>query len=301
MRYVLFCITVLLILTALFLDGCKKEENKDAISPTIQFITDQGFIYKDTILKTGTQFKIGIICKSGTYNITHFNYTLTTNKGKNPVDSGMNNTGFRWENSFSMGTSKTELWSFYVSDRESNSSDTIHITITLDPNSVYGKIVFIPEVILGAQSNTVYPEFYSLTTQKTYDAVQANQNQSMIDLVYFYDSKSGDNNTIASPGSNIDSTLFSEPWPLKSWTVKNTTRFELTTITPVEYNACNNDSLILSNTFPYASGKRKAKNLVSGNIYSFVSQTGIKGLFKVNEVIGTDAGSIKVSLKLQDQ
>jgi hypothetical protein len=119
--------------------------------------------------------------------------------------------------------------------------------------------------------------------------------------VYYYDSKSGDNNTIASPGSNIDSTLFSDPWPLQSWTVKNTTRFEITTISSSEFNDCNNDSLILSNTFPYASGKRKAKNLVAGNIYSYVSQSGKKGIFKVNEVTGTEAGLINISLKQQDQ
>jgi hypothetical protein len=290
-----------MVLSGLLLFGCKKEESKDEIHPTIKFITDSGFIFKDTQLKTGANFKIGIICKSGTYNITHFNYTLITEKGKNPVDSGMNNTGFRWEGSFSKGTSKNEIWSFYITDREGNVSDTIRVIISLDSNSVYGKIVTIPELILGAQSSTIYPEFYSLISLQTYNDAQAYQNQSIIDLVYFYDFKSGDNNTIASPGANIDSTLYTAPWPMSGWTIKNTTRFEITTISPAEFNDCKNDSLILAGTFPYASGKRKAKNLAKDHVYSFVSQTGIKGLFLVNDVIGTEAGSINISLKLQDQ
>jgi hypothetical protein len=130
---------------------------------------------------------------------------------------------------------------------------------------------------------------------------KAYQNQSLIDLVYYFDPITGDNNSIASPGANIDSTLFTGPWPIQSWPVKNTTRFESATISPVSFNSSINDSLILANTFPYASGKRKAKNLTAGNIYSFVSQTGIKGIFKVIDVSGTDAGSIKISLKIQDQ
>jgi len=277
------------------------EENKAGIAPSIHFITDIGFVYKDTTFKTGDKFRIGIICKGISYNITYFNYTLTTEKGKNTVDSGMNSAGFRWETILIKGSSKTETWSFYVSDRESHSSDTIRVKITLDSNSVFGKIIFIPEVTLGAQSNTIYPGFYSLISRQTYTALKAYQNQSMIDLVYYYDPITGDDNSIASPGANIDTTLFTGPWPIKSWSVKNTTRFEFTTITPAEFNSSNNDSLILANTFPFASGKRKAKNLVNGNVYSFVSQTGKKGLFKVNDVIGTDTGSIKISFKIQDQ
>lgn len=301
MRYVLLCISVLFILIGLLFSGCNKEGNDNNIAPTIQFITDSGFVYKDTILKTGDKFKIGIICKGVSHNITYFNYILTNEKGKNSVDSGMNSTGFRWETTLIKGSSKSEIWSFFVRDRESNSSDTIRVKITLDSNSVYGKINFVPEVILGAQSNSVYPEFYSLITRQTYNAAPAFQNQSLIDLVYYYDPITGDNNSIASPGANIDSTLFTGPWPIQSWSVKNTTRFEFTTITSAVFNSSNNDSLILSNTFPYASGKRKAKNLIVGNIYSFVTQSGKKGIFKVNDVSGMDAGSIKLSLKIQDQ
>lgn len=281
--------------------GCKKEEHKEAIAPSIRFVTESGFVFKDTLLKTADKFRIGIICKAGTYNITHYNYTFSNEKGKNAIDSGMNSTGFRWETALSKGSSKAETWSFYVRDREGNASDTIHITIKLDSNSVYGKIISVPEIILGAQDNTVDPEFYSLTTKQTYNAAKAYQNQNLIDLVYYYDPITGDNNSIASPGANIDSTLFTGSNAIKSWLIKNTTRFEYTTLTGTDFNASNNDSLILANTFPFASGKRKAKNLVAGNIYSFVTQNSQKGLFMVNNVSGTNAGSIKISLKIQDQ
>jgi hypothetical protein len=300
MRYVLICISVLLSIFGIFLYGCKKEESLVGNPPTIQFITDSGFVYKDTILKTGDKYRIGIICKGRSYKITYFNYTLTNEKGKSSVDSGMNSIEFRWETVLTKGSSKSDIWAFYVRDRESNSSDTIRIKISIDSNSVYGKINSVPEVVLGAQSNSAYPEFYSVQNFQTFNAIQAYQNQSKIDLVYYYDPITGDNNSIASPGANIDSNLFSGPYPIQWWIVKNTTRFELSSISTSEFNASSNDSLILANTFPFASGKRKAKNLVKDNIYSFVTQSGIKGIFKVNDVSGTDAGFIKISLKIQD-
>jgi hypothetical protein len=301
MRYVLLCISLLTVIILISFAGCRREESKAGIAPVIQFITDSGFIYTDTVLKTGTQFKIGIICKGISNKITCFNYRLTTEHGINSVDSGMNTPGFSWETILTKGSSKTEIWSFFVRDRESNSSDTIRLIISLDSNSVYGKIIDMPEIILGAQSSTVYPGFYSLITRQTYDDLKAYQNQSLIDLLYYFDPVSGDNHTLASPGANIDSTLFTKPWPLQNWTIKNTTRFEYSSVNPAEFNASKNDSLILANTFTYASGKRKAKNLASGNVYSFVSQNGKKGLFKVNDVNGTDSGYIKLSLKIQAQ
>jgi hypothetical protein len=296
MRYVFLCISILSLTYLISLSGCKEDESKAGIAPAIHFITDSGFVFKDTVLKTGSKFKIGIICKGISYNITYFNYSLLTEHGTNRVDSGMNSTGFRWETEISKGSSKTETWLFFVRDRESNSSDTIRFKITLDSNSVYGEIDTAPKLELGAQLYWING-FYSFGMHATCNLQQAYQLQSFIDLIYYYDTKNGENNTIASPGANIDTSVFTGPWAIQNWTVKNTTRFELTTVTTAQFDACLNDSLILSNTFPYASGKRKAKNLATGDVYAFVCQSGIKGLFKVNSVTGTTAGSVNISIK----
>jgi hypothetical protein len=157
--------------------GCKKEDNKAGIAPTIQFIADSGFVYKDTVFKIGAKFKIGIICKGG------FHITLLISIIRYRSEKGKNHCRFRHEFSrwFQMGrhfqikgTFKTEIWSFYVSlTGKVNSSDTIYVTIKLDSNSVYRKNhIYVPELILGAQSNFVYPEFYSLITLQTYNAIQ---------------------------------------------------------------------------------------------------------------------------------
>ena len=194
-----------------------------------------------------------------------------------------------------------EKWSFYVRDRDGRKSNTLSILLQKDSNSVYGNISHLPEINFGAQNNNDYGSFFSLSNGQIYHQDDAFNLQSAINLVYYYDLIEEDENTIASPGANIDASFFPGQTGITNWTIRNTTRFELReNLIDSDFDQCQNDSLILHNTFEFASGKRKSKNLEDGNIYAFVTESGIKGLFIVHEVEGEEEGRIKISIKMQE-
>ena len=98
-------------------------------------------------------------------------------------------------------------------------------TVTSDP-------VITPKptsttVTMGAQFNTTYGGFYSVGTKTSYTMNSAFQNQSAIDLLCFYEAASGNNITVASPGSNITG-IFTGTSSVENWTTKKTTRFTKT-------------------------------------------------------------------------
>ena len=69
--------------------------------------------------------------------------------------------------------------------------------------------------------------------------------------------------------------------------------------TESEFLNATNDSLLIA-VYGQAEGKRKAKNLQDGDIFSFKNEDGKVGLFKVNSVSGTDDGTINISIKVQE-
>jgi len=49
-----------------------------------------------------------------------------------------------------------------------------------------------------------------------------------------------------------------------------------------------------------AEGKRKAKELETGDIYSFKTQDAKYGMFLVTEIFGSESGAIKMDIKIQE-
>ena len=159
----------------------------------------------------------------------------------------------------------------------------------------------IADIEFGAQGNTEKGQFYSLQKEKMMTQTEAYLDQGRIDLLYYYDTVDEDEHTIASPGANIDPSIFGGgDYSVTGWGTKNTARFIEANISEDEFFASTNDSLILANTFDFNSGKRKAKKLAAGKIFSFVTDTQLKGLFLVKDVQGEENGSIKIDVKLID-
>jgi len=151
---------------------------------------------------------------------------------------------------------------------------------------------------MGAQNNSI-GSFYSLAEDSVYTLNTAYENQYKIDLCYYYDFIETDENTIASPGASIDESVYPGVNGLSNWTNRRTTRFKLTNITEVEFLNAHNDSLLIG-AYGQSDGKRKAKNLQTGNIFSFKNEDGRIGLFRVNSVSGMDAGIVNISIKIQE-
>lgn len=302
-RYAKLCITnyfLLWLFTGLMLISCREEE-KIFPDPEISLITAPGYIAHDTILSLGDTGWVGIEASSRSdVSLTHLNVTFTLDEETFRIDSGIYLNDLMYHKQIVKGVSETEQWSFYVQDRDGRKSQVISLSLFKDTLSQYGEIA-THEFVLGAQENlNEKHRFAALQTGLAYVQEEAFVHQELINLLYYYDNLETDENTISSPGANIDASFFPGEDGLEYWSIKNTTRFLLEEqLTSADFEACANDSLILYHTFEFSTGKRKAKNLRQDDIYAFVTESGIRGLMKVKEIAGQEAGEIMIIIKMQ--
>ena len=113
----------------------------------------------------------------------------------------------------------------------------------------------------------------------------------------YYDGE--DNETIGSPGANIEDGIFPDEYNPGNWDYQNTTRYIKTDLSPDEFYQIQNDSMLLV-SYVEGEGKRKAKELQVNDVYSFKTQNIKYGMFLVSEVIGSASGSIKIDIKIQE-
>ena len=285
--------TLIVILTAIL--GCEKEKTNYP-PPSIQFITDSGFVYNDTVLALGETFKVGIIADNPNVNLTNFIIRVKSDEFETYLDSGMNTPNLHFERNLVKGIKESEKWIFIIRDRDGESAE-ISFNVAIDSSSAYGNIFYFPSVEIDAQNN-VRGSFYSLVEDSVFTLNQAFENQDKIDLCYYYDFIDTDENTIASPGANIDASVYPGENGLDNWTIRRTTRYKLTDLTVDEFESAINDSLLIA-AYGQSEGKRKAKNLQAGNIFSFKNEDRKIGLFLVNSVSGMDAGTVNISIKIQ--
>ncbi|MEI6764352.1 MAG: hypothetical protein WCM76_01850 [Bacteroidota bacterium] len=290
---ILLPVTILL----LFIAGCKKE-NTPGAGPSFNLKKGMGYVSGDTLLAPGAQFKFGISVNGGDENVT--NIILKINSGTEQVysDTGINNKNFYFEKLITKSAAAKDIWTIIVRDKAGLSS-TLSFTVSKDPFAVFGQVKTFQNITLGAQNNSTTGSFFNPGNGNIYLLPQAFLVQDSIDMLYFYD-PAGDGNTIASPNANIDSSnAFGGIYGLFHWGVKHETRYYKTSLAATDFNTIVNDSLLLA-SYNELLGKRKAKNLVPGDIYSFKTADSKYGLFMVNVVNGTDAGTIDVDIKFQD-
>lgn len=285
---------MLLILVALY--GCKKGDN-DYPPPSIELVSGSSFISNDTILKIGDPFKIGIIANSPNINLTNFIIKVETHDTEVFLDSGMNTPQLHYEKTFIKGIDNVEKWNFIIRDRDGKSSE-VSLSLHKDTSSSFGNINYYDNITLGAQNSEI-ASFFSLEQYTSFILSDAFLNQEMIDLCYYYDFIDTDQNTIASPGASIDGSVYPGEYGLNNWNTRRTSRFKVANISEEDFLNATNDSLLIT-AHGQSDGKRKAKNLQSGDLFAFKNENGKKGIFMVNNINGKDEGSINISIKVQE-
>jgi len=90
-----------------------------------------------------------------------------------------------------------------------------------------------------------------------------------------------------------------------NWTTRNYTKWDIsidngtyTPLTATSFNEAQNDSLIII-AYHDIWGKKKFKNATAGKIIPFITNSGKKGLIKVNTAATSDDGYIDVDVKIQ--
>lgn len=284
----------------LLLLSCNKEEVNN-VGPDIRFVVGPGLVSSDTTLQVREEISIKVTADKGTSNITLFQYQIDKDGEITTVDSGVNINYLDYERILRKSVADVETWTFMVRDKNLL-SDEISITLIKSGEPVY-QPVHHNSVILGAQNNQTLPNFYSFEDTSTYFLADAFNNQDIIQLLYYYDEFTGEDNIISSPGANIDESVFpQETTGLTNWETRFTTRFIERTddISIEEFDECKNDSLILAHNFEFSAGKRKCKNLVANDIFAFVTEDQKEGLIKVINVIGEKEGRVEFELKWRE-
>jgi hypothetical protein len=289
-------ILLLAIFFAMVIFSCRKE-TEPGIGPSIEFKVDTGYVYNDDTVLIGKTFNVGIIAKKGDVNITNFIIKVSNDSLTTYLDTGVNTASLSVYKTIIKGLAPKDTWTFIVRDKDGNST-SLSFNIYADANSTFGPVITIPSIILGAQNNTATGSFLDIKNVAVYNLQQAFGIQDSIEILYYYDAIASDANTIASPNANIDVSVFPGTYGLSNWTIKNETRYLITAMTDSDFNNFSNDSLLIA-LYDEPNSKRKAKNLIPGNIYVFKTAKGKLGLFEVLNVSGTDTGTIEIKVKMQ--
>jgi hypothetical protein len=274
--------------------SCKKSEEN--FPPTITLLPGSGYVHSDTTLASGADIKLRVQMQKGDLNMTNFLIDVNTDSVSRYFDTGMNIEYLVWEGAFIKTLAPIEDWIFMVIDREGNATAT-SIKISLDTSAQFTPLLSYSPFDFGAQDNQQVGGCYDISDSSMYfhAAVAADTSlQKGIDMLCFYDDI--DKNTITSSGANIEDGIF--PVNPSSWTYINTTRYYETSLSVDDYNAATSDSILLAN-YDEGEAKRKAKKLAIDDIYTFRTESGRLGIFKVNAVNGTNEGNINISLKIQ--
>ena len=280
---------------ALLLVSCNKED--DGLPPLLALLSDSGLVYQDTELNPGAAFTVGLRADMGSQVITNL-YIARFRQGEWEVmlDTGIHHEWFVYYRNLNKGVYPEEYWIFRVKDKGGRWAE-VSFTLKNPAGSTYQPVRTIPSLVLGAQQCTTNGSFLDVNHARVYFQDSAFLVQDSIELLYYYD-PAGDANTISSPNANIDPTIYTGASGLSNWTVKHECKFLETAISAATFDAVANDSLLIA-TFDAINAKRKAKNLVAGEVYSFKTAHGKFGLFKVNDVQGMESGTIDVTIKIQ--
>jgi len=281
------------LLSGFFLSSCAKDED-EPVPPTIAFNQQTGFITGNTTAAFGDTLWFGIILQgNGTDNIVKFEVKVNEQA---MLDSTINTQSFVFNFYSIKGISDNDIWAFTATDIAGNKKEE-SITIT----GVFGAIDSYVTILMGAQDNVATESFLSFSNNAAtrYFQAQAFLNQDAIDLFCFYENTATHQNlmSMGSPGSGITG-VFSGATAPDNYTVKNLTRFFKTELTSAQFDAIQNDAVILD-SYNADESRKKASNLIAGEVYAIQIQSGKFGLIKVIAVDGTETGTLEIAVKIQ--
>ncbi len=285
----------LVLFTGLIFSSCTKDED-EPVPPTVAFNQQTGYISENTTAAFGDTLWFGIILQgNGTDNIVKFEM-----KANDQVllDSTINTQRFTINVLTTKGINSEDIWKFTATDIAGNKKEET-ITIT----GAFGQINSYTTILMGAQDNAATESFLSFSDNQAtrYFQAQAFENQDKIDLFCFFENTPTHPNmmSLGSPGSNITG-IFTGVTSPDNYTTKNLTRFYKTTLTSAQFDAVQNDAILLD-SYNAAESRKKASVLAVGEVYAILTDSGLNGLIKVIAVSGEEAGTLEIAVKIQKQ
>lgn len=293
-----FCFSLLLLSL-----GCTSTLPEKETNPFIIFKTGNGFVTDGSLVSPGATMKFGISATGGGGAITDLvikrvvdgKVTIETDRGLWKPEGGLDTTLV-----FTRGYSDCEKWIFFIMN-EYRDTASVSMTILKGSGSAWGDINYFPSVILGMQSNTVYPHYLDLTTGTTYNSATISGKESLVDMAIFWYTSSGKSSpTLTCPAYNAALTYYPE---FSSWPVRNQTLYDYYTsdydlVSRDVFDDAANDSLLVSAYRPQ-SVSGQSKFAYTGKVVPFRTADGKYGMLKVIRADETAEGSMEVDIKIQ--
>ncbi|MDZ4756571.1 MAG: hypothetical protein SGJ10_00345 [Bacteroidota bacterium] len=287
--------------TALF-SGCKKT---DTVEPTIAFLPDASAATKGPgeIVTFTVVLNSDPDAKLDKLDITRqYGSTAATNFKSESLTGTSQNYAFVDTIPFGIATIK---YSFTVTDNKSKTA-TKDFTITVSTPSTWGTITSTPGFIMNNAFSLDGQFWGTALTTASVDIAAAKQNAGKIDFVFGHRAAANGGAFLAAPNSADAKVIYDNTgaYKLSTWSILNKTLFKLTTLTPLQFGQCNNDSMILAQT-AVGVNNDSYKTALPNQVVAFITAAGKKGLIKINTVSGSYdtkmAGQLNFDIKLADK
>ena len=284
------CILVTILSLGTVFNACKKTEDTPHSNPTGTFFQDAAYISSDAAVVSGKIVKVGLNFKwNGLDSLKTLKiYVNETQSGESFALTEGQGKDYSMNINITKSQNPTEKWTFEMTDAGNQS---VSLTLTLTKDATGGAIFVRNDVSLGAQSNTTVGSLYAPSTNTVFALADAASNQAVIDIICGYDATNA--TFLSCPGANN----LSGTYNFSTWTTKNVTYYNISTLSAEQFDLIDSDKLII----PAFNGstQSKAKALAVGNIFALKTISGKYGLLKIKTVNTNATGSVTFDLKIQ--
>ena len=268
-------LSMFLMAGAVFVTSCTKDDETDP-GPSITLKGGTEYVSADKTIQAGETITVGVIGASSTVSnskLVKFKLTSTFNNVPEViVDTTFSSSTFNLDITIAYPAEYVgeNRLLFQLTDKGGMANEKAFI-VTVEQSAT--EVNKYTGVNLGSWNDNEGGSFYSTSENKVYFRSTAAQNQSKIDFVFFKGDKNG--NAIAAPFDPAPNSI--NELLMGTWTVKNKTLFQVTTMTAAQF-----DAIGASYDFPEFTGELTiAKQLAIGNVVYFKTVLGKLGYFKV--------------------
>ncbi len=178
---------------------------------------------------------------------------------------------------------------FAVSDNVADNSSSKSFTVV----SGAGNIVRFTAVLMGAQASST-GSFLDANTGTVYTQADANTNQDLVDIVYYYGSANAA--TLCAPNDETVNGGAGFLALCETWTTKNATLFGASSVSATDFDAMTDDSGLVDTGLTDS----KVTDLAVDNLIAFETADGKKGLIKVSDLEPNSTGTITIDVLMQE-
>ncbi len=284
-------LSMFLMAAALFVTSCTDDEETDP-GPSLTLKGGSEYTSTDATIQVEEPILVGVTGASSTVSndkLTRFKFSIVSNDVPEVfVDSVFSEATFNWETEITFTSVGEANLLFELWDKGGKKvQKSFRITVENSAMEINKDLNFD----LGSWNDAV-GSFYSTTDGEVYTrGLMLNNptNQAKIDFLFFKGVVNA--NTIAAPDDTDANTI--NELQLEPWTIKNSTRFNTTTITAAEFDAIGTTYQFPA--FDMNTQTSKVNAVADGQVILFKTEGGKLGLIKIVDLFSRgDLATISV-------